>query len=85
MRSGRTESVAVSAAKQLLGTNRLLLDSRAGADPRTRQLLEDLELVLAQITQMRATGDTSDVKLITEGMDQGDVLARRRLAVPAGT
>lgn len=85
VRSGRVEPLALASAKHLLGTNRLLLDSRAGANPGTRQLLQDLELVLAQITQMRAAGDTSDVKIITEGMDQGDVLSRLRLAVPAGT
>ncbi|MBA2627012.1 MAG: hypothetical protein H0U85_03300, partial [Gemmatimonadales bacterium] len=84
VRSGRTERLASATARELLSTNRLLLDSRAGRDLRSRQLLQDLELVLAQITQLRADGDSTDVHLITEGIDEGDVLPRLRIAVPAG-
>ncbi|MGI9077271.1 MAG: hypothetical protein ACR2G6_08075 [Gemmatimonadaceae bacterium] len=39
-------------AADLLGTTRLLLDSPAGDDQRLKRLLEDLELVLAQIAQL---------------------------------
>ena len=84
VRSGHVDPVAFAAARQLLSTNRLLLDSRAGADPRSRQLLQDLELVLAQIAQLGAVGDSSDVHIVTEDMDRGDVLPRLRTAVPAG-
>lgn len=82
--NGQTERLAASTARQLLSTNRLLLDSKAGGDARSRQILEDLELVLAQIAQLRAGGDSIHVHLITEGMDQGNVLPRLRTAVPAG-
>jgi hypothetical protein len=44
----------VAAARQLLATNRLLLDSPVG-DARLRPLLLDLELVLAEITQLGTT------------------------------
>lgn len=84
VRSGHLDPVAFAAARQLLSTNRLLLDSRAGADPRSRQLLQDLELVLAQIAQLGAASDSSDMHIVTEDMDQGDVLPRLRTAVPAG-
>jgi hypothetical protein len=84
VRSGRIDPVAFASARQLLSTNRLLLDSRAGADPASRQLLQDLELVLAQIAQLRTSGDSSDVHIVTEDMDRGDVLPRLRTAVPAG-
>jgi hypothetical protein len=84
VRSGHVDPVAFAAARQLLSTNRLLLDSRAGADPRSRQLLQDLELVLAQIAQLGVAGDSSDVHIVTEDMDQGDVLPRLRTVVPAG-
>ena len=84
VRSGHVDPVAFAAARQLLSTNRLLLDSRAGADPRSRQLLQDLELVLAQIAQLGAVGDSSDVHIVTEDMDRGDVLPRLRTVVPAG-
>src|SRR3954465_13150170 len=38
-------------ARDLLSTTRLMLDSPAGKDQRLRSLLEDLELVLVQISQ----------------------------------
>jgi hypothetical protein len=85
VKRGHVEPVAFATARSLLSTNRLLLDSRIGADPHTRQLLQDLELVLAQIAQLKPAGDSSDVHMITEDMDQGDVLPRLRIAVPAGT
>lgn len=84
VRSGRMDPVAFATARQLLSTNRLLLDSRAGVNPGSRQLLQDLELVLAQIAQLGAAGDSSDVHMVTEDMDRGDVLPRLRTAVPAG-
>ena len=84
VRSGRMDPVAFATARQLLSTNRLLLDSRAGASAGSRQLLQDLELVLAQIAQLGAAGDSSDVHMVTEDMDRGDVLPRLRIAVPAG-
>ena len=42
-----------------------------------------LELVLAQITQLPADGQEADARLITDGMEAGDVLPRLRTAVPA--
>ena len=84
VRSGRMDPVAFATARHLLSTNRLLLDSRAGATPGSRQLLQDLELVLAQIAQLGTAGDSSDVHMVTDDMDRGDVLPRLRTAVPAG-
>ncbi len=71
-------------ARRLLGTNRLLLDSPAARDRRTRLLLEDLELVLAGIAQL-SNGRPQDVDLITDGIERGNVRPRLRTAVPAGT
>lgn len=83
VRSGRTEAIGAQTARQLLASNRLLLDSPVSNDLRTRRLLEDLELVLAQITQLPADGAGTDARLITDGMEAGDVLPRLRTAVPA--
>ena len=79
------ERLASATARQLLATNRLLLDSPAGSDTRTRLLLQDLELVLAEIAQLSPQPRSRDLQLITEGMEQGGVLSRLRTAVPAGT
>jgi hypothetical protein len=71
-------------ARQLLVRNRLLLDSPAAQDPRMRRLLEDLELVLAQIAQLPAEERAEDTELITDGLEAGDVLTRLRSATSTG-
>jgi hypothetical protein len=84
-RSGRIDPQFLAAARDLLTTTRLMLDSPAAKDPHLKALLEDLELVLAQITQLPAEpGRKHEMDLINQGMDQHSVLARLRTATPAG-
>jgi len=71
-------------ARDLLTTTRLMLDSPAGKDQRMRSLLEDLELVLVQISQMDPAHGGHDADLITQGMNQSHVLPKLRSAIPAG-
>jgi hypothetical protein len=85
VRSGGQEQLASATARQLLATNRMLLDSPAAQNRRTRLLLEDLELVLAEIAQLAADPRPGDRQLIREGLDRGGVLSRLRTEVPAGT
>jgi hypothetical protein len=85
VRGRGNEHLASATARQLLATNRLLLDSPAASDARTRLLLQDLELVLAEIAQLSPQPRSRDLQLITEGLEQGSVLSRLRTAVPAGT
>jgi hypothetical protein len=82
-RKGEAKAIPAADARRLLTTTRLLLDSPAGQDPRLRPLLEDLELVLAAITQLPG-GTPDDLNLITEGLDRRGMLSRLRSAVPAG-
>jgi len=82
-RAGRQDSVAPVDARRLLAATRLMLDSPGGRDSRVRPLLEDLELVLAEIAQLPAESDAG-IDLITEGLDRRGTLARLRSAVPAG-
>jgi hypothetical protein len=84
VRRGGDERLASATARQLLANNRLLLDSPAGQDRKTRLLLEDLELVLAEISQLSPEPRSSDLELIREGMERGGVLTRLRTVVPAG-
>jgi hypothetical protein len=84
LRHGGSEQLASATARQLLATNRLLLDSPAATDRRTRLLLQDLELVLAEIAQLSPQPRSHDLDLIEEGLDQGGVLSRLRTAVPPG-
>lgn len=84
LRGGGNERLTSATAGQLLATNRLLLDSPAASDAKTRLLLQDLELVLAEIAQLSPQPNSRDLDLITEGLEQGGVLSRLRTAVPSG-
>jgi hypothetical protein len=77
--------LASASARQLLATNRLLLDSPAAVEPATRLLLEDLELVLAEIAQLSPRSREQDHQLIRDGIERGNVMPRLRTAVPSGT
>jgi hypothetical protein len=78
------ERLASATARQLLATNRLLLDSPAAKDGKTRLLLQDLELVLAEIAQLSPQPRSHDLDLITEGLERGGMMSRLRTAVPSG-
>src|SRR5262245_17136694 len=83
VRQGHQEQLASATARQLLATNRLLLDSPAAVDPKLQLLLEEVELVLAQIAQLEPANRNEDLRLITNGLEDG-MLVRLRAAVPAG-
>src|SRR2546426_366180 len=83
-RSGMPDAQFGRQARDLLGTTRLMLDSPAAQDARLKDLLEDLELVLAQIAQLPASNDRDDVQSINQGLEQRSVLLRLRTANPAG-
>ncbi|OLC02824.1 MAG: hypothetical protein AUH45_07500 [Gemmatimonadetes bacterium 13_1_40CM_69_22] len=83
-RVGQRDVQFAAQARDLLATTRLMLDSPAATDARLKGLLEDLELVLAQIAQLPPGGDTEDVQLINQGLEQHSVLLRLRTANPAG-
>jgi hypothetical protein len=82
-RSANTARLARQ-ARDLLTTTQLMLDSPAATDPRLRSLLEDLELVLTQISLLNPLEDGRDRDLITDGMNQSNVLPKLRSAIPAG-
>lgn len=87
MRSGSVpvDAQFLASARELLGMTRLLLDSPLARDAQVRDLLEDLELVLAQVSQLDpAARGTADLDLITDGLNQHGVLPRLRSAIPAG-
>lgn len=74
------EALAPQAA-QLLTTTRLLLDSPVATDPRMKNLLQDLELVLAQVARMQAPRHRAELTLITEALEERDLVPRVRSAV----
>ena len=81
-RDGQPDARFVTHAADLLSTTRLLLDSPAAAsDPRLKNLLEDLELVLAQLAQVPNERRGAELTLIAEALEQRDVVPRLRSAV----
>lgn len=79
--SARKDRQLVSDAADLLNTTRFLLDAPTTTDPKVRGLLEDLELVLAQVVQLPKARSANDVELIHQAMEQRDVMPRLRTAV----
>lgn len=77
----RANQQFVGRAGDLLTTTRLLLDSPAADDPSMRTLLEDLELVLAQVVRLPNDHSRTEVDLINRALEQRDVLPRLRTAV----
>jgi hypothetical protein len=80
-RAGRADHRFVARAVELLMTTRLLLDSPAAADPKVRALLEDVELVLAQVAQLESERGRVELELITQALEQRDLLPRLHSAV----
>ncbi len=85
VRTGEVSSYTGGRARHLLATNRLITDSPASADPVLKELLQDLELVLAQIAQLSEDSWEGETDLITDGIEQRAVLTRLQTVVPAGT
>ncbi len=80
--SKTADSAFANKAADLLVTTRLLIDSPAASqDVKLRSLLEDLELVLVQIARLRGERTRSDLDLIHQAVEQGDVLSRLNSAV----
>ena len=81
VRAGRPDRRFVARAAELLTTTRLLLDSPAAADPKVRALLEDLELVLAQVAHLEPDRGRIELELIAQALEQRDLLPRLTSAV----
>lgn len=82
VRAGRADDQFVSRATELLTRTRLLIDSPAADDVQMRNLLEDLELVLAQIVRLQNNPSSrTELDLINRALEQRDVIPRLRTAV----
>lgn len=78
------DSALIAGARELLGTTRLLLDSPNLTDARTRAILSELEVILAQVAQLQAGPSREDAELIVQELDHQGVLPRLRTSIPAG-
>jgi hypothetical protein len=82
----RTETNATlqRLARDLLATTRLLMDSPAADDAARRQLLADLEYVLAQIVVLDPNAPAEDRAMVDRAIAREQVLTRIRSSIPAG-
>jgi hypothetical protein len=80
-KSGRTDPQFANRATDLLARTRLLMDSPAANEPAMRDLLEDLELVLAQVVRLRSNASRTELDIINRALEQRDVIPRLRTAV----
>lgn len=84
VRSGDESSQFAGLARDLLGMTRLFLDSESLSDPATRTLLEDLELLLAQLVVLPTTPNPDQERsLITASMASQNLMDRLRTALPS--
>ena len=84
--SGKLDPQFLASARELLTTTRLMLDSPAARDQHLAGLLQDLELVLAEIAQLPAeSARRGETDLITQEMTQSRVLPRLRAETAAGS
>jgi hypothetical protein len=74
----RGHTIPIAQARELLATTRLLMDSPQAGNPHLRALLDDLELVLAQIVRLPPRAASPDVYLIDQTLDEREVLPRLR-------
>lgn len=83
-RGRRASGEFTGQARDLLGTTRLLLDSKRVSDPRVKVLLQDLEGVLAQIATFDSTDRRNELELINDGIAQAHLRTRLKSEIPAG-
>lgn len=82
--TGAASQEMQAAARDLLFRTRLWLDAGRAGDPALRRLLEDLELVLMQITQLAPNGQPGEREWIDQGLAEREIRPRLRNAIPTG-
>jgi hypothetical protein len=83
-RRGELDAQIAEWSRDLLSTTRMLEVSAATDDPMMRRLLEDLDLVLAQIKQYvtRGTNSPDDLDLIEQSINKRGVMTKLRSTLP---
>ena len=83
MKSGRTDADRAARSRELLARTRLLLGASEARSPAVERLLEDLELLLAEISALPTPRPSMETKLLDESMRDGNILPRIRATLPA--
>jgi len=83
-RQGSIDADVESWSRRLLLETRLLMDSPAGEDVALQRLLRDLELILAQVAQVEGGTAPDEMALLSEALEEQDMIMRIRSVLPAG-
>lgn len=85
LKTGVADAERRERSRDLLVRTRVLLGATHSRSPEVARLLEDLELLLAEIAAMPAERERSplDEKLLDESMRDGDIIPRIRATLPA--
>ncbi len=83
LKAGRTDNERADRSRELLVRTRLLLGTSATKTPEVQHLLEDLELLLAEIAALPPARSSMDKQLLNESMRDGNILPRIRATLPA--
>jgi len=81
--SGVPDADRAARSRELLARTRVLLGASRTRAPEVARLLEDLELLLAEIAALPPAGSSLDRTLLDESIRNGDVLPRIRATLPA--
>jgi hypothetical protein len=79
--SGAVDPTIAADGARLLGTTRVLLDSPVADNERIRNLLLDLELVLAQVARLQHQRAHDELQFIQSALDERDIVPRLQSAV----
>ena len=85
LKTGRHDPERGDRSRQLLARTRLIMANDAAPAPSVERLLEDLELVLAEIAALPDSGmrRSLDARLLDERLSAGTVLPRIRTILPS--
>jgi hypothetical protein len=86
--TGLPDADRAARSRELLARTRVLLGASQQRSPEIARLLEDLELLLAEIAALPPAGSKLDRSLLDESIRDGDVIPRIRATLPvraAGT
>jgi hypothetical protein len=83
LKSGQTDAERTERSRELLVRTRVLLGASPNRSPEVERLLQDLELLLAEIAATTPSQSPLDRTLLDESMRDGNIIPRIRATLPA--
>jgi hypothetical protein len=83
LKSGQTDADRAERSRDLLVRTRVLLGGSQKRSPEVERLLQDLELLLAEIAVLPSSRSSLDRTLLDESMRDGNIIPRIRATLPA--